>query len=154
MVGATTSTRRVLVLDDDAAVLRLLERLLSTRGYQVVTTSSVPDAVTLLDAQSYDVVLADKNLPNVSGLELARAVRAQWPTTALVLMTAHPEASVLHSTPIDGYLAKPFRHIEEVPAMLESAIERRARANQIAQMQSTLSSVKRGLEKDKAGDQR
>ena len=59
MVGDPMMNRRVLVLDDDVAVLRLLDRVLATRGYQVATATSVPDAVTMLDAQVYDVVLAD-----------------------------------------------------------------------------------------------
>lgn len=143
-----SAAKRVLVVDDDRAVLRLAERLLRARGYEVTVAESVAEAVSQLAARPFDVVLADKNLPNASGLELARAVRAQWPTVALVLMTAHVEPPVLRTSLIDGYLAKPFRRIDEVPEALEAAVERRSRTVQLAQLESTLASVKRGLDKD------
>ena len=76
-----------LVVDDDPAVLRLLETFLTDRGARAHAVSSGRDALDYLGAHPVDVVLTDRNMPGMNGDALLRQVRGQWPDTDVVMMT-------------------------------------------------------------------
>ena len=78
----------VLVVDDNPVSLKLTRILLVNEGYKVVTAGSVVDAVELLRSLSPDLVLADLASPDMDGLELARRLRQDEKTRALLVMAA------------------------------------------------------------------
>lgn len=117
--------KRVLVVDDDEAVRRLVDHVLQHAGYEVVLAVDGREALQLLD-ERIDVLLCDKSLPFVPGTSVVLEARARYPKLTTVLMTASPEALSLTSLGLDGYLAKPFRSTALVVHTLNAALERHA----------------------------
>ena len=71
----TAARKRVLAVDDDPAAVSALRQILMQRGYEVVTTTSGEDAVTLLADQSFDLAILDVTMPGMSGYDLCRHIR-------------------------------------------------------------------------------
>lgn len=78
---------RLLVVDDDPDIVKLVTVAMRSRGYEVDGATSLEDAMTAVAATTYDVVLTDKNLKGSTGLELIDALVLRAPSTAIVLMT-------------------------------------------------------------------
>jgi response regulator RpfG family c-di-GMP phosphodiesterase len=121
---------RVLVVDDQAAIVRFLEVALSKEGCAMSSAGSAEEALRLLAQQPYDLVISDIKMPGLSGLDLLRAVKARQPGTPVVLMTGVPalDSAVfgLRHGAFD-YLAKPFT-LKDVRALVERVREDRAHA--------------------------
>lgn len=102
----------VLVVDDDAAAVSVIERFLRRGGYEVRTAPDAASALAILSAKRCDVVLSDVGLPRVDGFELLRRVRASsGADVQVVLMTGDPfaeGAASAHDLGACDYLGKPF----------------------------------------------
>lgn len=85
---------RILVVDDEPALRRTLERALGAMGYEVVSVGDPLLVYEMLDAADYDLVILDIHLPQLSGDTLAIALLRRWPRLAerLLLMTGDPWA--------------------------------------------------------------
>src|SRR5579872_3473939 len=81
---------RILLVDDDDAVLKGTRRILEKAGHQVVTCSSGDDALELLASQTFDAMISDIQMPGTTGLKLLRAVREHDLDLPVVLMTGAP----------------------------------------------------------------
>ncbi|MHB1373968.1 MAG: sigma 54-interacting transcriptional regulator [Thauera sp.] len=102
---------RLLLVDDDADLLRLLAMRLQASGYQVITADSVQAARTRLGVERFDLVVSDVRLPDGDGLALFDDIRRQHPALPVILLTAHgsiPDAVEATSRGVAGYLTKPF----------------------------------------------
>ncbi|MEO6325410.1 MAG: response regulator [Thermoanaerobaculia bacterium] len=104
--------RRVLLVDDDWICRQVGQELLQTHGLDVITASSGGEALALLESVSFDLVLMDLQMPEMSGIETARRIRALADTKnlPLIAMTAElfdGESARFAETGMDGYLAKP-----------------------------------------------
>ncbi len=139
---------RVLAVDDDDAVLRLVEKVLRHAGYDVVSAVDGESALLKLDS-SIDVLLCDKNLPGMAGTQVVLEARQRFPTLTTVLMTAAPEALALAQLGLDGYLAKPFRSNALVIHTVEAARERRHQAQQREKLESQLAATRQQLQKQR-----
>ena len=78
----------VLVVDDDESNRDVLGRVLQSKGYTVVLAASGPEALELVDSQPVDLVLLDIMMPDVSGLDVLKALRAKHPREALPVIMA------------------------------------------------------------------
>ncbi|MBB3319598.1 PAS domain S-box-containing protein [Rhizobium sp. BK181] len=107
---AQTSKRlRVLVVDDDKAVLKSTVRILEFLGYATASAESGNEALRLLARdQEIDVVLADFAMPEMSGGELAKAIRAMRPTLPVILMTGYSDRGPLKELKDWRIILKPF----------------------------------------------
>lgn len=118
--------RTVLVVDDEAGVRELLTRLLEKRAIPVRTCATGEEALALLAIERFGCLLADKNLPDVSGVELIRKVRVQQPFCACLLMTAYASMEsvleVLRLGAVD-YLEKPLPDLQLVVEKILKAME-------------------------------
>jgi EAL domain-containing protein (putative c-di-GMP-specific phosphodiesterase class I) len=81
---------RVLIVDDEQAILRAYSRVLAGHGYTVSTASSGELALELLGQDPVDVVISDLTMPGMTGIEFLRAVRERDPDLPVILMTACP----------------------------------------------------------------
>jgi DNA-binding NtrC family response regulator len=81
--------RRILIVEDDEIFLRPLQRTLEVAGYDVVVAASGEEAIDCLKAEDVDLVLTDKRLPGMDGVELVRRLRAESPDLAVVVLTAY-----------------------------------------------------------------
>jgi DNA-binding response OmpR family regulator len=132
--------KRVLVVDDDEAVRRLVEHVLQHSGYEVVLAEDGRQALRLLDA-SFDVLLCDKNLPFMPGTQVVLEARSKFPKLTTVLMTAAPEALSLTTLGLDGYLAKPFRSNALVVHTVQAAMDRHAQKEKRQELETQLQSA-------------
>lgn len=80
-------TRRVLVVDDEAENARMLAHILTEEGYQVQVAETARDALSLWGSSRFDAALLDVMMPDSSGFELARQMRAQSPHALLAVVT-------------------------------------------------------------------
>lgn len=138
--------KRILVVDDDEAVLRLLRTVLEHAGFWVTTVEDGQAALANLD-ESYDVLLCDKNLPLVPGPQVVLEARHKFPKLTTVLMTAAPEALALSQLGLDGYLAKPFRSNALAVHTVNSAMERRKSAIERQSLESQLAATREALQR-------
>jgi DNA-binding NtrC family response regulator len=83
------STLRILVVDDDAGMVKTLVDILKVKGYEAEAAFSAPEALAKLAASHFDCVLSDVKMPQVNGVELYRAIKDRQPDLPLVLMTAY-----------------------------------------------------------------
>src|SRR5712692_5806246 len=80
---------RILIVEDDEIFLRPLQRTLEVAGYEVLVVPSGEDAIDLLKKDDVDLVLTDKRLPGIDGVEIVRRIKADHSTLAVVVMTAY-----------------------------------------------------------------
>ncbi len=83
--------RRLLLVDDDVAVLRSLKSVFETRDFQVSTATSTPEAVRALELGDFDVVVTDMRMEkHTSGYDIIRAARQQAQRPTLVVLSGFP----------------------------------------------------------------
>lgn len=104
--------RTILAVDDTAENLRLLDALLTPQGYEVLTASSGRQALAMLPTARPDLLLVDIVMPEMSGYEVARAIRADttWRHLPVVMITATGGADLVRSLEAgaDDFVSKPF----------------------------------------------
>jgi two-component system response regulator GlrR len=102
---------RILVVDDDADMLRLLSMRLHAAGYQVSAVASAEAALAQLAVERPQLVLSDVRLPGRDGLSLFDEIRQRHPSLPVILLTAHgtiPDAVEATARGVFGYLTKPY----------------------------------------------
>jgi two-component system response regulator GlrR len=107
----TTTGAHILVVDDDADLLRLLGMRLGAAGYRVDGVASAEAALDRLALQRPQLVISDVQLPGADGLALFDAIRARHPSLPVILLTAHgtiPDAVEATARGVYTYLTKPF----------------------------------------------
>jgi DNA-binding response OmpR family regulator len=119
---------RILVVEPNRTNLGVMTRRLSEAGYRVTAADSGPSAIAELYRFPIDLVLAELNMPRMSGAELARAIRgeAQWNDIPLMLITGKSkpaEAVRAYEAGADDVILKPF-HFEVLVARIRRRIER------------------------------
>lgn len=107
---------RILVVDDDEHVRRVLVRLLTAEGYAVTEAPGTNAALDVLrDVEEIPLVVSDLTMPGRSGLELLTEIRSRYPETAVMMLTGDLDVTTavecLRNGAID-YLAKPIRQME------------------------------------------
>jgi putative two-component system response regulator len=118
---------RVLVVDDEEPIRRILCRLLERNGYLSDGAADAEDAMLRLNEQKYDLVLTDMDMPGSSGLDLIMQITQAHPDTATVMVTGMDDAKLAHAA-LDigayGYIIKPFEP-NEILINVANALRRR-----------------------------
>jgi two-component system response regulator GlrR len=102
---------KILLVDDDADLLRLIAIRLEAAGHVVATASSGAQALAQIAVDRPQLVVTDMRMPGMDGNALFAAVRANYPTLPVIILTAHgtiPEAVAATHRGVFGYLAKPY----------------------------------------------
>jgi DNA-binding NtrC family response regulator len=102
---------RILVIDDEKSARLLLERVLSRAGHQVVLVETGEQGLEALSRDPFDLIITDKNLPGIDGLEVLRLARSQHPTLQAIVITGFPTPetkSSARSLGVFAYVTKPF----------------------------------------------
>jgi signal transduction histidine kinase/CheY-like chemotaxis protein len=99
---------RILVVDDEPMVRRVLDRLLSLRGHEVVQADSGEEALAITSTQSFDVIITDQGMPDMSGRQLAHKLRSRFSHVPIILLTGDTEAGTTDRD-ISLVLSKPFK---------------------------------------------
>jgi two-component system response regulator AtoC len=117
-------TDRILIVDDDEAVAKVLSAGLADQGIATATVGSADGALTLLRQREFGAILSDVRMPGLSGMELLPALKDQWPETPIILLTAHGTVAMAVEAMKGGamdFLTKPF-DLDEVVAVARRAL--------------------------------
>ncbi|XOQ13921.1 MAG: histidine kinase [Shouchella clausii] len=129
---------RILMVDDDPANLQVLEGILSPEDYDVTMVTSGKEALAMLDAQEWDLVISDTMMPQMSGYELTRMIRKRFTLIELpvLLLTSRSQSKDIQSGFLAGandYVTKPVKALE-----LRARIEALTTIKQMVQEQLRL----------------
>jgi DNA-binding NtrC family response regulator len=119
---------RVLIVDDERAILSAMRKMLRRGDYEVITFEDPVAALDFLREQPVDVMLVDLRLPHMTGLELLVRAKELRADTEVIMMTAYATVESAMNAVRAGafdYLTKPFENIEQVILQIEKALDRR-----------------------------
>ena len=115
----------ILVVDDDSGVQRALLQVLKKEGYRIEGASSAAEALDKLKDSPVDLLITDIRMERMDGMELMREVRALWPDTPVIVMTAFASIDTavrsIHAGAYD-YISKPFE-LDELRLTVRRALE-------------------------------
>jgi two-component system, NtrC family, response regulator PilR len=115
---------RILVVDDEESIREFLEIMLRKEGYEVVISSDGRQALDTLKKKSFDMVISDLQMPNMTGIELLREVKNQYPDCVFMMITAFGTTENAVEAMKAGaydYILKPFK-IDEVRLVIANAL--------------------------------
>jgi CheY-like chemotaxis protein len=106
---------KILVVEDDPDIMRILTHTLQAAGYQVIQAYGGEDAIRKVKQQKFALVLTDLSMPKVSGVEVIAQIKADPETENIpvIAVTAHvwePLAQSAGQVGCDGYISKPFNN--------------------------------------------
>ncbi|MGB6198872.1 MAG: response regulator transcription factor [Candidatus Acidiferrales bacterium] len=119
------SQGRILVVDDEPQIRRVMRTTLVTHGYEVVDARSGEDALELIRAERYDLVLLDINLPGITGIETCREIRASTDVAVIMMTVRNGQRDKVEALDAgaDDYVTKPFA-MPEMLARMRAALRR------------------------------
>jgi DNA-binding NtrC family response regulator len=124
-VASDEGPAQLLLVDDEPVILDVLARILSKNGHQIMQAPDGETAVKMLWEHGFHVVISDKNLPGLSGLDLIKQVKELSPDTDCVLITGYSskEAAIdALNKGASAYIEKPFDDIKTVRDRIEKVI--------------------------------
>jgi putative nucleotidyltransferase with HDIG domain len=130
----------LLIVDDEAAIRRLLHQKLSREGYQCEEAHDAEQILNTLETSPIALVILDIKMPGKSGIELLPEIKSGYPDTAVIMATAVTEVNVAVQClkqGADDYICKPF-NLEEVSLAVQKALEKRRLQLEIREYQQYL----------------
>ncbi len=121
----TAEPGRILIVDDEAQIIRVLSMACTAQGYRVKSASDGESALNVLKSWPADLVITDLSMPNMDGVELCRAIRDRSNVPILVLSVRNQEKIKVEALDAgaDDYVTKPFQ-IGELLARIRAALRR------------------------------
>ena len=118
-------SKKILVVDDEPQIVKVVKAYLEKAGFQVVTAASGPTALSTFEKEKPDFMILDLNLPGMDGLDVCRTIRRQSDVPILMLTARVEETDKLIGLEIgaDDYVIKPFSP-REVVARVRSILRR------------------------------
>ncbi len=123
--SGTNSAARILIVDDEVSMCEFLEIMLHKNGYQVNSRQSARTAIKDLETETFDLVISDINMPEISGLELLQLIKQKYPGTEVIMITAYASTSTAIKAIKQGaydYITKPFNN-DEILLTIEKALK-------------------------------
>ena len=123
---------KIMLVEDNETIILGLEYLLSREGYQVVTAKDRKQALAGLEQGGLDLVVLDVALPDGSGFDVCREVRAQGHTPVIFLTAMDEERYVVKGLDMgaDDYIVKPFRN-RELVSRIKSVLRRNGKGSTV-----------------------
>jgi two-component system KDP operon response regulator KdpE len=117
--------RNILVVDDEPQITRVLKTTLSSQGYGIRTAADGKQALQEMESWTPDLVITDLRMPNMDGLQLCRAIRAESRVPIIVLSVKGEETIKVEALDAgaDDYITKPF-NVNELLARIRAALRR------------------------------
>ena len=133
---------RILLIDDEPGVCHVFALAFEGTFFELTTVANGEDALKVFSQQQFPLVIADKNLPGINGLEIARRIRALSPDTDVMIITAYASKDSAIDALNDGicaYLEKPFDNVDQVIHRVEAIV---ARQRQRLKRRNLLAAIK------------
>jgi len=108
---------KVLVVDDDAIVIKSCKRILEAEGFEVLTVPSADEALEIIRKYDFDLLLVDVKMPKHDGMFLMREIKKDLPDTPIIVMSGYPTQETIADVLRLGatqFIPKPFRPDELV----------------------------------------
>lgn len=121
------SRARVLVVDDEALMRKMVRGILGAKGYCVESSADAHGALKKLEESGFDLVITDLRMPDCDGFELLSQIKATWPDVGVVVMTGFGDAHTpdrAREKGADEYITKPF-NAREIEVIVERVCWRR-----------------------------
>ena len=132
--------KRILVVDDEESLRRVMQVQIQQSGYHVTTAASGDEALRLLANAPVDLVLTDLKMPGISGLQLLKRIRAEFPEVVVIMMTAFGTVETAVEAMRSGaydYVTKPV-NIDELKLAMDRALEHLNLLQEIRTLRSSL----------------
>ena len=132
--------KRILVVDDDASLRRVVQVQLAQMGYEISIAADATQACSILQQSPYNLVITDLQMPGDSGLDLLRKIRADYPEIIVVLITAFGTVETAVEAIKAGaydYLTKPV-HPDELALVVDRALEHHRLLEEVRILRSNL----------------
>jgi cyclic di-GMP phosphodiesterase len=117
----------VLAVDDDPGISNLINNKLSGEGFSCTSASSAEEALAVLEANTFDIIVTDLQMPGMSGLQLIEEARKNHPRSAYMVITGVDDIHVgidAMKRGADDYLVKPFR-LDSLVSSVERALSKK-----------------------------
>jgi response regulator RpfG family c-di-GMP phosphodiesterase len=127
----------ILFVDDEPQILRLIARMLRGSPFTVLSAGSGADALTLMRQRNVDVLVSDIDMPQMSGLDLVKIVRREFPATLRMLLTGAASMArtieAINEGEVHRFFTKPFDHalFHETITALAERIEKLRRSGEL-----------------------
>lgn len=121
------TTPTVLVVDDDADMRKLLKDFLQPDGYDVIEAANGHDAMLLAESETIDIVVLDKEMPGMNGLDVLSFLHQRCPSVPVIFVTAFGGPQVAEESRRRGameYVEKPFR-VRPIVDTIQNLVRRR-----------------------------
>jgi putative two-component system response regulator len=131
---------KLLIVDDEAAIRKLLRQKLSREGYRCEEANNAEQALNTLETSPIALVILDIKMPDKSGAELLPEIKSGYPNTAVIMATAISDVNVAIQClkqGADDYICKPF-NLEEISLAVQKALEKRHLQLEIREYQQYL----------------
>ena len=131
-----TGRQRILIVDDNVDIVRVMERILAKEGYDLLTAYDGASALELARTEAPDLLLLDVMLPKLDGLEVCRRLKASTATSGIMVILVTGRGSLEHlvqgfDAGADDYIPKPF-HIPELLARTRSSLRIKSLTDDLA----------------------
>jgi DNA-binding NtrC family response regulator len=109
------NTITILIVDDEAMIRNLLEKILSKEGYKILMAKDGQEALDILSNSKVEIVISDMKMPRMNGLELLKHIKKDRPEIGVVIMTGYGDTYTVKDALLlgaDEYITKPFKSYE------------------------------------------
>jgi len=132
--------RKILVVDDDESLRRITQLQLQEAGYAVITASDGAEALRRIAEDRPALVITDLKMPGMSGLELLKTLRGDYPELPVVMITAHGTVQTAVAAMKEGafdYITKPIDY-EELVLVVDRALERQGLIEEVQHLRAAI----------------
>lgn len=154
---ATGSRKHLLIVDDEPVILQILKAVFEGEPYRLSLVATGREALAVLDAEPVDLLLTDKNLPDVNGLEILRAAKAKNALTEAIIITGYGSLeTALSALELDvfDYILKPLNNVFDIRKKVRQAIAKQDITQEnlrlLAELQKKNTELEEALEEAKA----
>jgi putative nucleotidyltransferase with HDIG domain len=134
------SLARVLIVEDEGLLRELLLQALQEQGYDCVGAGQGAEAIEILQRGEFDLVISDIMMPGLSGVDLLKTIKEEWPDTAVIMATGvmdvHTVVEAIRSGAYD-YVTKPFQ-LDDVLMTIERALDAQHMRRELREYQLNL----------------
>ena len=108
LAGVQDMSRRILVVDDDPQIRRIMRAVLVAKRYEVIEAECGEDALKLIRSEKYDLVLLDINMPGITGIEVCKEARTSSDIPIVMMSAGEESRAKALDAGANDYLKKPF----------------------------------------------